>query len=535
MGAGELFALDAKTGKRLWSRRAGGLLRGVGDDGRTTVVSLMSTTGRGTSVLAISHDGEVIRQIEDEAAIGVPAVVDTYAFLPWQGQYVTVYDLIEGRERARVLLRTQVSRAFVQGGAVFFGEAGATRLDDKIRLAPRSQASTVTLPARELPGQPRWLGSGTDARPIRSGAHDRIAIYARPTASGAAAFEDNRFAATYYRIAVGFDASQGNMAWAHAHDADFIGGAAFVGGFALCDVRGNVTFIDAKNGGVTGHTSMGKPLEACVVQTDGLTKPAGPAAPPLAEQLAKAVSMPETEHVMIQKLLLREMAGNEDPSVTKVLIDLASNPRTPPLLLEDARKALAARRNGVDHMLTALGRHYDFLADVLRPPPVGPMAEALGALREKKAAPLLAAHLNDPADTPDDARRTAAALVLLGDKPELPALSTFFAHYRGAAEDDAIVEAVVSSAQAMIQLGADGPVSDAVKDAYTTDAIKPRLEALLRARKPEPRPGGAGAADPKKPDAKATPAKDSPDAKVAPAKAAPDSKATPAAKAPGKP
>jgi outer membrane protein assembly factor BamB len=198
--------------------------------------------------------------------------------------------------------------------------------------------------------------------------------------------------------------------------------------------------------------------------------------------------MPETEHVMIQKLLLREMAGNEDPMVTKALIDLASNPRTPPLLLEDARKALAARRNGVDHMLTALARHYDFLADVLRPPPVGPMAEALGALREKKAAPLLAAHLNDPADTPDDARRTAAALVVLGDKGELPALSTFFAHYRGAAEDEAIVEAVVSSAQAMIQLGADAAVGDAVKDAYTTPAIKPRLEALLRARKPKATP-----------------------------------------------
>jgi len=82
MGGGELFALDAKTGKRLWARRAGGLLRGIGDDGKTTVVSLMSTTGRGTSVLALSHDGEVIRQVEDEAAIGVPAVVDTYAFLP---------------------------------------------------------------------------------------------------------------------------------------------------------------------------------------------------------------------------------------------------------------------------------------------------------------------------------------------------------------------------------------------------------------------------------------------------------------------
>lgn len=494
IGAGELFALDAKTGKRLWARRAGGLLRGAGDDGKTTVVSLMSTTGQGTTVLAIGHDGVVIRQIEDQAAIGVPAVVGTWAFLPWQGQYVTVYDLLQGKETARVLSRTQVSRAFTQGGAVFFGEAGVTRLDDKIRFAPRNQATTVTLPARELPGQPRWLKAGTDVPLVSSGAHDKVGLYARPAASGAAAIEGGRFAATYYKIAAGFDAQQGRLGWAYAHDAEFLAGGAYAGGFVLCDASGKVVFLDAKNGGVAGKLSMGKPIDSCVVQVDALTKPAVTQAPPLAEQLAKVVMMPESEHVMIQKLLLREMAILEDPMVTKALIDLASSVRTPPLLLEEARKALAARRNGVDHMLAALGKHYDFLADVLRPPPVGPIADALAALQEKRAAPLLARHLNDPADTLDDAQRTAAALVHLADKSELAALTTFFAHYRGVAEDEPLVAAVASTAQALVKLGGEATVAHAATDPLTTDKVRTRIAGLVKPKKgDEPKPTGATA------------------------------------------
>ncbi|HEY4121945.1 MAG TPA: PQQ-binding-like beta-propeller repeat protein, partial [Byssovorax sp.] len=143
LGAGRLFALDAVTGKELWQRDAEGALRGVGDDGKTTVVSIAARSGAGSVVLAVTRDGHVIRQIEDAAAIGVPAVVDGYAFLPWQGQYVTAYDLAGGDEEARALLRTPTSRAFTTAGALFFGEVAATRFDDRIRLAGAGQASTV--------------------------------------------------------------------------------------------------------------------------------------------------------------------------------------------------------------------------------------------------------------------------------------------------------------------------------------------------------------------------------------------------------
>lgn len=523
MGRGELFALDARTGKPLWKRNAGGLLRGAGDDGRTTVVSLAASTGRGSTVLAISHDGEVVRQLEDDALVGVPAVVDGYAFIPWAGQYVTVYDLLGGHEEARVLLRAQTSRAFTVGGAIFFGEAGATRLDDRIGASAEGRATTVNLPARELPGTPRWLPPGTDIPPVKAGARERIRLYARPAATGPAAIEGGRFAATYFRIAVGFDAQAGGIAWAHAHDAEFLDGAAYAGGFALCDDKGRITFLDGKNGGVAGQVSMNKALDACVVQVDALSRPAGPPGPPLAEQLAKTIMMPEAEHATIQKLLLRELAALSDESVTKALIDLASSERTPPMLLDEARKLLAARRNGVTHMLAALERHYDYLADVLRPPPVGPLADALAAMNEPRAAPLLAVHLNDPVSTPDDLQRASVALVQLAGKGEHDRLATFFAHYRGMAEGEAVTSAVVAAAQALVKVGGTKLVAAAADDPFTLEPLRERFRNLAKqpgADKPKDEPKKDGAKDGKADTTKgAAPKVDAP--KAAPGKSEP--------------
>jgi outer membrane protein assembly factor BamB len=122
-------------------------------------------------------------------------------------------------------------------------------------------------------------------------------------------------------------------------------------------------------------------------------------------------------------------------------------------LLEGARTLIASRRSGADYMLEALESHYDFLNGTLNAPPVGPLADALAAMDEKRAAPLLADHLNDPADTPDDVARAAKALVKLAGASEYDALKTFFTLYRAAANDPKLVEAVISVARALIEIG----------------------------------------------------------------------------------
>src|SRR5204863_4999928 len=115
-------------------------------------------------VLAVGHDGIVVRQLETAVTVGAPAVSGNYLFLPWQGQFVTIYDLRSGDEAARILFREQVSRAFSHGGKLYFGELGVFRFDEEVWQASKQKASHVTLPARELPGDPKWFRPGAELR-----------------------------------------------------------------------------------------------------------------------------------------------------------------------------------------------------------------------------------------------------------------------------------------------------------------------------------------------------------------------------------
>jgi outer membrane protein assembly factor BamB len=306
-GGGEIFVLDARTGKLLWSRASGGRLRGAGDDGATTVVSLLPTTGLGSLVLAVAHDGTVVRQIEDAAAIGVPAVLGDSVFLPFQDHFLSVYDLSSGDERARLRFAGKMSRAFAQGGAIFAGERSATRVDEAIADPGGAAVVRLPLPLGGLPGDPSWMRPGTDWVSREPDAHDKIHLYARPAASGPPAVEGGRFAATYFKVALGFDAATGGLAWAHAHGADFLGGAAARGGFALCDAEGVVTFLDGRTGAPVGRVSLGEPVLSCIVQADGLTLPPAPeAAPSLREQLGVVARMAGAELAPLRPVIERE-------------------------------------------------------------------------------------------------------------------------------------------------------------------------------------------------------------------------------------
>jgi outer membrane protein assembly factor BamB len=481
-GDNEVFALDAKSGSLLWRRPTGGIpLVGAGDDGAVTVMTFRKVGGVGNVLLAVAHDGQVVRQIETDKPLGAPAVVARLAFVPWAGEYVSVIDLANGDEAARVTVREETSRAWTQGGSLWFGELGFIRFDEHIRDASRGKATTVILPTRELPGTPQLLPTADHALPPTADATDKVHIYARPrgTESGAT-LQDERWVATYVRVAMGFDADKGALAWAHLQGADFVGGAAAVGGVVLCDEQGKVVELEAKDGGVVSETSLGEPLKACVVNADA-HRVSGAASDvrSLPQQLSEVVRADDPQLGSAQKLLLRELATAADETATQTLVDLASDPRTSPDLLGVARTALANRRNGARYMEAALGRHYDFLKDVLRPPPVGPIAQALGAMKDKQASPLLAAHLLDPADTDDDVKQAAAALALVAGPEQLPTLRQFFGMYRASAPNDDIAMALVSAGQALIALDDSGVVAAATKDASTVPYARERLEELM--------------------------------------------------------
>ncbi len=495
-GGGEVFALDATTGRKLWARDTGGLqLRGAGDDGAVTVITFTRTGGNGAVLLAVTRDGKIVRQIETDKQLGRPAVLQGLAFVPWGHQYISVIDLSSGNEQARVTFRETVSRAWTLNEALYFGEVGFFRFDDRIKGASKSLASHAGLPVRELPGGPLLMSSGGEREHPTTSARDRIRLYARPTGpQEALAIDGGIFYATYFRLVMGLDAQKAQIRWVHTHAANFLGGGAAAGALVACDDQGKVTILDEASGAVAGDRDLGEPLKSCVVQADGFQAPRVASTEKLADQLEKAVTSPDADLSTAQRILLKDLSVMSDESATRVLVHLASDPRTPPDIKKDARVGLALRRNGATYMLDALALRYDYLKDVLVTPPVAPIAKALAAMKEARGAGPLAMHLLDPADDEEDIREVAAAMRVLATPAELPALEEFFAMYRGNAQGSDMEAAVVDVAKAIWALGdkkARALVEAAAKDSLTVPAVRSQLEVLVA---PPPTVGDAGAA-----------------------------------------
>jgi outer membrane protein assembly factor BamB len=487
-GGGKLTALEASTGKPLWSRsNGGGELLGAGDDGAVTAVTLAKATG--STLLVVDRLGKVKHETDAETRLGIPAVKGGVVFVPWSGQYVSAIDGVTGDEIGRVTLRDKASRALILGDELFFGELSLVRFDDNIGRASRAQASRFSLPARELPGRPHWYPSGLERTPVAATARDEDRLFARPAkGQEALGLDSDRFYANYYRLAFGFDGARGDFGWVHTHESPIVGGDAVLGGVLLCDAQGKLSVLDGKTGQVSFERSVGEPIRSCVVQADSFVAPrASAGARPLVEQLADAVTLADPTLASAQRLLLRELTKNASESVTKTLLDVAMDPHAATVLASDARLAIATRRSGGTHLLAALSKRYDFLHDVLVSPPVGPIADALAAMKEPKSASLLAAQLFEPHVTDDDVRRVAAALSVIATEKETAQLRSFFSMYRASASSEELARAVGSVAEALLRLEPKTSrpmIEQAASDAMTTPEVRARLEAALEPKPP---------------------------------------------------
>jgi outer membrane protein assembly factor BamB len=478
---GELLALDARTGALRWQVGVEGhRLRGAGDDGAITVASLGPVEVGDDWLLTVDRSGSVLERLKSEKPLGRPAARGGIAFVPWAGQYVSAIDMRTGAEVGRLLTRELTSHAIVAGGALFFGEKGVIRFDERIGYATTQQANRAEFVLRDLPGKPKWLGPGEALPELDMGARAKTRIYATPRFSERTRFASDRYLATYFQAVMAFDAASAELSWARSLPRDVIGGDAAASGFVVCQIDGKLVRLDAE-GGAAGDLDLGTNLRACIVEAGTLTIPEGEPLPPRPIALAEALTGPGPDMAAVQIFLLAELGKLEDPSVTKTLIELSMNSRMAPNVRNEARRLLAKRTNGAEFMLAALEAPFDILSATKLPPPVGPLADALAAMGERRAAPLLARHLNDPATAIDDVVHAAKALSALATSEELPALRTFFALYRATADDPPLIQAVISVAEALVKIGgADGRaiVQRAAKDPMTQPDVARALTTL---------------------------------------------------------
>jgi outer membrane protein assembly factor BamB len=465
----ELVGLDARNGKPLWKVKASGReLVGADDDGRFTVLSLASASGGEGRVLGVDREGSIALELESSEPVGRPAALGGVAFVPWGGQYVSAIEIESGDALGRLLLRDLVSHSLDLGTSLYFGEKALVRFDEKIAFAVTGQANRFELTPRELPGKPGWLGSGTAPAVLDRSARAKIRIYAAPQArADRIGLASGAYAASYFRVIYALAEGDGRLLFTDALPADALGGAAAASGFVFCDASGKVRLYDS-TGGAGPELDLGTRLVACTVDASGLEVARGKARGSLAEQVETTLHDLDPDMATAEHFLIDDIGKLEDPSVTRVLIALSQNVRIPAAERALARTLLAKRRNGVEHMLAALARHYDFISGD-QPPPLGPLADALGALRERRAAPLLARHLNDPANGIDDVAHAALALEMLATGAELDELKTFFALYRATADEALLVRAVLSVGAALLRIG--GPDGHALVERASTDPL----------------------------------------------------------------
>lgn len=485
-----LSALEAASGEPLWSLPARGAeLIAVADDGAFTALTLRDPRTGARSLAVLDRAGRELLELETEAPLGVPALLRGTLIVPWAA-FVSAVDVSTRAEVARARVDTPVQHATWLLGHLFLGGPPWVEL----AVAP---SPPYNLARRPLPGHLIHAGPERIPGPVA----DITRLYVQPTppeGDGARAASADVYLATYGRVALGVEARQGALSWVLALPGRALAAAPLSGAFAVCDETGTLRLLEA-DGAERWQARLLEPrrrahvaasLTACSVsagssrtaERSGSARAGARAAEPLLEQLSRVLSLADRELLSAQRFLSRELAARPEPEATRVLIELATRRSADPILQADAEDLLATRRNGAELMLAALAPTRPSGPDPLALAPLGPLADALGALGEHRAAPLLAEQLNHPGHSASALARAAAALEQLASEAEHANLSVFFSLHRTIADQPERVEAVMAVGRTLLRVGGERGrtlVQQAARDPLTVPEVRQRLTRAL--------------------------------------------------------
>ncbi|HTV21189.1 MAG TPA: hypothetical protein VMG12_21030 [Polyangiaceae bacterium] len=509
--AKSLIGLALEDGKKLWTlpARERVLLAATADTERLALLLLDRRGRRSLAVYDRPSKGaprERLR-VTAEAVLGTPALLDGALLVPWGQGQLSAVDVSDPIELARTRLGLELLHALWWGDALFFGGPPWVELTGHGN-------PPYALPRRPLPGVVQGALPSSGASVTATGATpldttidaDVTRLYVQPVAAHAEGTNraSDHYMATYGRVAFGLERERGALAWVVALPGRALASLAVDDRFIVCDDSGAVRVLAS----ATGHTerswqltrqrraTLGQPTAtACALAPgamltdaaeDAASASGAAAAPlPLLDQLAQVLALSDPGLSDAQRFLARELAARAEPEATRVLIELVRRHSLERVLQSEAEDLLATRRNGEDHMLAALAADGPRGEDSL--PPIAPLGEALAALGEKRAAPLLARQLNRPAHTASAIARAAAALEQLASENEYAELSVFFSLHRTNADGPEWVAAVVSVGRTLLRVGgqrARALIQFATRDPLTIPEIKSALEQALGAGLP---------------------------------------------------
>ena len=468
---------DLRSGNPRFSVSHGGrALRGAGGDGQLTVFALgegMGTFARSEVILV--RGGSTAWRRDVESQVGVPTVVGSQVLVPWSNQYLSAIDVVTGNELARVRVRDGViSHALRDRGNVYVGsQHGVTRVTASIGSGTLKGAGYLTLPAEDLPGRPLLLfdvyTQSTAQRP--DSARHSIGLEWQPTTVDAIriGMQDDNVYLRFYRMVFALSPKDYSVRWVHMHDHDLVGARAQPGGLVFGDQTGSIGFLGAQSGELTWH-QKGKGPTTVMKLPRGGGGGAGnaPSETALRSRLLAAAQDTDARLVPGRLLAVKHLSRMPDAEATANLIALCDDDRLAPPVNKAACAALRDRTIGEDHLLTALERHAGYLEGTSSPP-VGALARAAAAQGEKRAVPLLLAHLKDPGTRSRDLAPMVQSLLLLGDRSVAEPLSDFLQLYHADPIDEDLVKALELIPHALVKLS--GPVAIPVLENVAYDEL----------------------------------------------------------------
>jgi outer membrane protein assembly factor BamB len=492
----QIVGRNLQTGRMRFSVTAGGGTL-VGADGAGAAVLLSMTVGQGTlakSRVMLMVDSTKRWTRELAAPVGAPALDGEVALVPWNRQYLSGLRVDDGEEFARLRVRDGViSHAFVTGGQAYAGSSsGIAALTEDTISGGLKKGAHYEPPKEELPGRPEFLRDAYSATPLATpeSAQNRIRLLFRPQLSDPreVALADGNLYLMFYRFVFALDQKDLSLRWVYAHEADLVGASVSDYGLVLADMRGEVLQLAARSGRIVFRQPNALPavtVEFPRVLT-GLGGGAGegpPSQSDVRQQLTAAAQDADSRLVPMRLLAVKLLAQLDDPEATASLLGLCDDELTTIAVRKVACGLLSNRKLGTEYILAALQRHAKYLEGT-NAPPVGALAKAAVSQNEKRAVPLLVAHLEDPATPPQTLGAVVTALGDLGDASAIEPLTEFLRLYHADPVDEHVARALELVPAALTKLegqGAREPLTGVINDPLGSDIVRERAQKALAA------------------------------------------------------
>jgi hypothetical protein len=433
-----------------------GELVGATTDGEQVYAVWSSARGAKTmwTVAAFTPDGGLRWKNDSPGALGAPAAQGGLVLLPFLRQWLSIIDARHGNQITRIRgVDEEIGVLRLTSDAAFFGsKSGVFRLDERAAAGTRAGA---TYGHATLPPELATAEYGRDMfDPVQAGysAFDRKRVLwrAAPGGDGPMRFTDDIVGVHYFRFLFGLG-PDGGLRWAYSQPrvelvASEHAGTVLVGLAA----DGALVALDPVTGAVrASETITAKaPLIGATFDCDGWSPTGSGEAPATLQALVQIARDRDARFEGVKQYAVASLSKLEGPDVTRDLLAIIQDPRTPAKLSETVVGLVIARKDpaGLPALLAALQPQRDYLEDT-GPIALSVVARAIAALKDvelpidqrAQAVVALTAQLDDPATPARDRLELVRAMIAIGKGSERTRLRRELVTYR--ADPDTGVDA----------------------------------------------------------------------------------------------